>query len=117
MAGDHYYRIKATMTNGSLTFSEVIKVDGLKEEPAITIYPNPVSGKKLQLHFRTQPAGRYEVQVLNQLGQVLQNSSVMLTSNQKRITIPLGSSINPGQYQINMVGPNGTTTQLNILVE
>jgi hypothetical protein len=117
MAGDNYYRIKASKTDGGLAFSEVVKVDALKAYPTITVYPNPVSGKKLQLLFEGQPNGSYQIQVQNLLGQVLQNNSITVTGNQKFVTISLGSSVNPGQYQVTIIGPDGKKNKQNILVE
>jgi hypothetical protein len=117
---DNHYRIKITENEGFIRYSKVVKVGA---EPIavpgaeIIIYPNPVTGKTVQLRFNNEPAGKYNVQLLNSLGQVLQTNSVVLDGNGKTVSISLGASVNPGQYQIKFVGPGGKTTQQALLVE
>jgi hypothetical protein len=117
---ENYYRVKAIRKDGLFFFSNIMKVNGFTEqiaEGSINVYPNPVTGKQLKLNFYNQPAGKYRVQVLNQLGQVLKGKHVVLVGREKQEIINLGSIIKPGQYQINILAPNGETTRQNIIVE
>jgi hypothetical protein len=117
---DNYYRVKAIRKDGLFFFSNIMKVNGFTgqiAEGSINVYPNPVTGKQLKLNFYNQPAGKYQMQVLNQLGQVLKRKTVVLVGREKQEIINLGSVIKAGQYQINIFGPNGETTRQNIIVE
>jgi hypothetical protein len=123
LPADNYYRIKSTGKDGRTIFSNVVKVAApvkapeVSSEGTISVSPNPVTGKTLQLRFNNEPAGRYTVQLLNSLGQVLQTNSVVIDGNGRTVSISLGASVNPGQYQIKSIGPGGKTTQQAVLVE
>ena len=123
LATDNYYRIKATRNDGVILFSDVEKVDALRDgvpvsfEGTIKVYPNPVTGKRMNLEFKNQPAGNYQLQLINPLGQVLQNSSVRIQSNNQKQVIQLGASILPGQYQLSITAPDGSKTLKTIFVE
>jgi hypothetical protein len=122
-AADNYYRIKSTRKDGGIIFSNVVRVlarvkaPEISSEGTISISPNPVTGKTLQLRFNKEPAGEYNVQLLNSLGQVLQTNSVVIDGKEKTVSIALGASVNPGRYQIDIKGPDGKTTQQALLVE
>jgi methionine-rich copper-binding protein CopC len=123
LPADNYYRIKSTGKDGKTIFSNVVKVAApvkapeVSSEGTISVSPNPITGKTLQLRFNNEPAGQYNLQLLNSLGQVLQTNSVVIDGNGKTVSISLGASVNAGQYQIKFVGPGGKTTQQGILVE
>jgi hypothetical protein len=123
LATENYYRIKATRNDGVLLFSNVVKVEAVRDEAlvagegSISVYPNPVAGKLMKLEFKNQPVGKYQLQLINQLGQVLQRSSVLIQTQNQKQTIQLGSAILPGQYQLSIIAPGGNKTQQTVFVE
>ncbi len=121
LAGDNYYRIKAVCKDGVLFFSEVLKVAA--EQPAfetkgtITVYPNPVSGKRMQVEFREQEQGRYQLQLINSLGQVVQSTALFVDRNYSKQQVRLEASVKPGQYQLNITAPGGKQIVQKVFVE
>ncbi|MEO6489860.1 MAG: hypothetical protein ABIO04_07980 [Ferruginibacter sp.] len=92
-----------------------------KLQPAITTkkivaYPNPVTDGNLQLQFTGQPAGNYELRLLNKLGQPVYNSSILINSNNevKSIALP---GIAAGSYQLSVVGGDGGKTNLQVIIQ
>jgi hypothetical protein len=122
LSKDNYYRVKATQNDGAIVYSAVVKV-AAEPDPAtpaerdIRVFPNPVTGKRLQLLFTNQPAGIYQVQLLNQLGQVIQLNTVTVYSGNQKQVIQLGSSVSAGRYQINIFAPDGKKTQQSLFIE
>jgi hypothetical protein len=118
----NYYRIKGIQNDGTILYSEIVKVAALPdpsiaEVSEIRIYPNPVTAKRMQLVFRNKPAGKYQVQLVNQLGQVLLSKSLVIHDNLQSQALELGSSVLAGQYQLNIVEPGGSKTEHKLFVE
>jgi hypothetical protein len=119
---ENYYRVKVTLDDGAILYSNVVKVDALPEtivtaERSIRVFPNPVSGKRLQVVFTNQAPGKYQLQVINQLGQVVQNSTVNVQSDFQKQLIQLRGSVLQGQYRLNIITADGTITQQTFFVE
>ncbi len=122
LAGDNYYRIKATRKDGVLVFSDVIKVAALPA-PAfdgkgmIAVYPNPVTGKRMNIRLANQETGKYQLQLINTLGQVVFSNEVSVDGNDNKRQVQLGSSVTPGQYKLSITAPSGEKTTQTIFVE
>ncbi|MBC7536957.1 MAG: hypothetical protein H7258_14805, partial [Ferruginibacter sp.] len=71
LAGDNFYRIKALNSKGHTLFSNIVKTVGASEKAVVSIYPNPIQGRKLQLHFTNKPAGTYLFELIDKAGQVI----------------------------------------------
>ena len=63
-AGVHYYRIRATEQSGKVFYSTVLHVSS-GTTPGLTLYPNPVSDRKLVVEFSGLPKGSYSVALVN----------------------------------------------------
>ncbi|MCP9751960.1 choice-of-anchor D domain-containing protein [Ferruginibacter sp. HRS2-29] len=116
LAQDNYYRIKASGLAGEITYSEVVKVAPLSTKAYISVYPNPVEGKTAQLVFANQPAGLYQVQVINNLGQVIYNGSVKVSGYNFIYPIVLGAKTTQGNYEVKVVKEDGKVSVQKIIV-
>jgi hypothetical protein len=83
----------------------------------ITIYPNPVSAKRMQIEFREQPQGRYQLQLINTAGQVVQRTEIFVNRNYSKEILQLGTDVRPGQYQLSIIAPNGIKTVQTVFIE
>lgn len=115
--GDNFYRIKATSVGGQVQYSNIVKLNGGKATPIISVYPNPVVNKQLQLRFEEQEKGRYQVQLMNMKGQVLVNKTVNMLNTVQAETIELSASLAAGNYQLVVTAPNGNRTKQTVLVQ
>ena len=114
---DNFYRIKATSVGGQVQYSNIVKLNGGKATPIISVYPNPVVNKQLQLRFEEQEKGRYQVQLINMKGQVLVNKTVNVLNMVQAETIELSASLAVGNYQLVVTAPNGNSTKQTVLVQ
>jgi hypothetical protein len=71
----------------------------------------------MNLEFKAQEPGKYQVTLINGLGQVVHSSIVLVDGNSKKQQILLGASANPGQYNLSVTSPNGNKTLQAIFVE
>ena len=67
----YYYRIKAVSSNGLIQHSSIVRVNDIKSDAEIKIYPNPVTGKIVNISFSGIEAGKYKVEMISNLGQVI----------------------------------------------
>jgi hypothetical protein len=120
LAKDNYYRVKVTENDGVILYSEVVKVEPVAQPPlsgGIRVYPNPVKGKVLQLELTNLPAGKYGIQLVNTLGQIMYQSTLQVKGDKKLEAIKLGSSVKAGEYIININRPDGKTIRQSVFVE
>ena len=97
-----FYRVKATERSGTVHYSGVVKVDALRNTGGVAILQNPVLNRNLQVQFSNQPAGVYQVDLTDMSGRIVQTAQVKLSTGSDRKSISLGSSVNPGLYQLSV---------------
>ncbi|MEO6731694.1 MAG: T9SS type A sorting domain-containing protein [Ferruginibacter sp.] len=115
--GYNFYRIKSIGIDGDIQYSKVIKIKMDENEPGFSVYPNPVSGKVINMQFNNQPVGSYIIKITSTSGQLLVKKIVNHSggSDIKRMGLP--ASIKKGNYQVSVIGTNLNTVSIKILVE
>jgi hypothetical protein len=61
--GDNFYRIRITDKNGAISYTSIIKVNIDNAKTSVTIYPNPVHNKLLNVQFSNLPLGKYQLMI------------------------------------------------------
>ena len=117
IAGDLYYRIKANSGGGLIQYSSVVKVSALTLPASISVYPNPVVGRKVNVQFVSQPAGNYKVQLLTATGQLIYNKQVKITSFLQSENISLPVRVTGGNYQLSVTHPDGKVHTQRVFVQ
>ena len=117
LAMDNFYRIKALSVGGQIQYSPIVKVAPLKSIRSITVYPNPVSGKTIQIHMTDAVAGTYSLQLTNKLGQVVYNGTIQVNTGSMVKSVALPNEIASGNYQLNITEPDGTKNILTLMIE
>ncbi|MBS1734496.1 MAG: T9SS type A sorting domain-containing protein [Bacteroidetes bacterium] len=104
-AGDHYYRIKATTSDGNVYYSEVAKVKVNGSAAGLVIYPNPVLNKTVYLQFNNLQTGKYEVSLINGNGIRQFLTTYLVMEGQGRCSVKLPSQLAPGNYMLEFSSP------------
>jgi len=84
---------------------------------ALLVYPNPVTDGVAKLSFNNQPAGRYNVQVLDINGKVILNQYININSKNNVQEIKLPEFIGKGAYFVKVVSEDNKvnlTTKLTV---
>ena len=116
LSRDNFYRINALSLSGQVQYSTIVKVGPLKGIRSITVYPNPVVGKTMQLHLDDQDAGTYGLQLTNKLGQVVYNGTMQVSGSNLVKSVHIPKEISSGSYQLNITAPDGSKTNISIMI-
>ena len=106
LAGINYYRIKAINMDGTVQYSEVVKVAIGDKKEGISIYPNPVVGKTMHLQLNNLTTGIYTLTMFTADGQQVLEQNIAYTGESLSTTIQLPVTIATGIYQVNLSGTN-----------
>ena len=98
--GDNYYRIKAISKDGSVQYSNIAKVTIGDRREGISIYPNPVVGKTMNVQLSNVAAGNYEIVLYNANGQQVMEQSLQHAGGSITTTMNLPSNLASGIYQL-----------------
>jgi Secretion system C-terminal sorting domain len=118
---NNWYKVKANNTNGTFKYTAIAMVGAVNEvtqigESKISIYPNPVINGNVNLHFNSQPNGKYTVQITNAKGQIIQTETVQVQNNNTLHIIKIGT-IAKGNYQTTLSDGAGNKTTLGFIVK
>lgn len=100
---DNFYRIKGISIGGRVQYSAVAKVSGDNYISGISVMPNPVENKTMNIHFSGTLAGTYIVKITNNLGQVVYSSAIETNSANCVVSVDL-KKLAAGTYQVSLNG-------------
>ena len=103
--GNIFYRIKAVSTDGKFIYSATVKINP-EQNSAFVIYPNPVEGNKLIVQTGNMGIGKYQLQVYDMAGRILQSQVFENIGVAGTQVIDLPANMNPGIYSLRVSGNN-----------
>ncbi|MGH2566660.1 MAG: T9SS type A sorting domain-containing protein, partial [Ginsengibacter sp.] len=116
-AGNNYYRIRTVSINGEISYSKILVVFAGNLKRGITVYPNPVVRDVLRLFFNSQPKGNYSIRLINKLGQVILLKEIQRNAaGSSTETIPLNGQRTRGVYRLEVIKPDGSSLNINIIL-
>lgn len=107
-----YYRIKAVEATGASKYSSIVRQTGQLMLTGLEVSPNPARGKEVNLKFLQQPAGRYEAQILDASGRVLQTTTIQHAGGSSAVSLSMPASISPGVYLLRASNSQKASTTL-----
>jgi len=117
-AAEHFYRIKANSIGGQVQYSAIVKVAGIKASANsnISVYPNPVVNKQMNVQFVNQTAGNYQVSLFSNNGTLVYKNNVTVNNSNLVKVLPLHDNIAAGNYQMIVTDAAGNTKTLSVIV-
>jgi hypothetical protein len=106
--GDNFYRIKALSAEGKTYFSTIAKISGPGAGLGITVYPNPVINKQVQIQMALGAEGKYQVIAVSATGRVYNLGTLLANAIQSSQTINLPAVMMPGIYRLQFLGPDNS---------
>jgi hypothetical protein len=116
-AGDNYYRIKSVGKDGSVKYSQIVKVAGINKGNGISVYPNPVTGNVMNIQFNNEATGKYVLYLINEDGKAVYTSDVLVNSNNISIALTVNPSIAKGSYNLKIIGPANKETIQKLIIQ
>jgi hypothetical protein len=107
VTGNNFYRIHAIENSGLMKYSAIAKVTIGKNEPAITLFPNPVTNKMFSLQFTAMEKGIYQLRLINDAGQVMFTQLLTHAGGSATQTVAV-VNVASGGYHLEIIKPNNT---------
>ena len=114
--GENYYRIKYTDHEATVHYSKIVKLTADEPKPAISIYPNPVTGNRLQLWFTGMPGGVYQVSIYNTAGQRIHFEKIQHDVKSVNEIIVLRQQVSKGKCLVEITAPDGGRTSEGVII-
>ena len=95
-----YYRIKAVSTTGNVSYSNIAKLSIINYQLSISLYPNPLKGKTLNVALDNVVAGKYTVSIYNALGQKVNEQTITHTGGSATHALTIGNTLAAGVYNV-----------------
>ncbi len=115
--GVNYYRIKAVDKNGSVMFSNIVKLLVGKNNVEFNIYPNPVKGKQINVSITNTLAEKYSIQITDIAGRIIYTNSIYHSAGSANYPIALPSNLNRGNYILKINASTGVVATTKIIIE
>ena len=118
----NWYRVKATQTNGTTKYSgiaiaEAVKNEVVNVEELISVYPNPVENKIINLYFKNKAKGNYTWCLLNNIGQTISKGNINIINIMQKNNIIINNNSAAGNYTLVVKKPNEKEVKLSILIQ
>ena len=84
-------------------------VSNILQKTRITAYPNPISGKNINLQFENSARGIYHVDLVNSLGQVVFSKDIQHAGGSTTQHLQLDKKLANGIYQLQLIGKDVRT--------
>jgi hypothetical protein len=117
VTGDNFYRVKIVDNSGRITYSSIVKVNIGKQQPAITIYPNPVTDGIVNINFIEMPAGMYQVKIFGAAGQLVFTKQLIHAGGNAAEAIQFNRKFAQGVYQLEIQNTHTNRKVFNLVIE
>jgi hypothetical protein len=114
IVGNNYYRIKGSSINGQIQFSNVAVVKYGINMASVTVVPNPVQGKTMNLKLSQLAKGNYHISVTDAIGRTILKKEMLLDGS-SLVQLGLPSSVKAGNYFVKVDGQGNTFIQTFII--
>ena len=94
----------------TITFTAASDAPAVNNRNGIITYPNPVSGKTIQLLFNNQPQGTYNAELVNSLGQIVYKTQINHGGGSVIQKLQLSNKPAPGVYMMNITNQSARNT-------
>ena len=113
-----YYRIKAMGINGQVQYSATVKVGAEKVDPAFVIYPNPASGKQVNVQLTGIAANAaYRLALYDAAGKLVHRENIKPVAGTSTISLRLRNELAAGTYRLRVTAGENKATVLQLIVQ
>ncbi|MCW3091316.1 MAG: C-terminal target protein [Ferruginibacter sp.] len=112
----NFYRICSIDAAGKTDCSRVVS-QSFDALPAISVFPNPVRGRTINLQFNNSPTGFYFFRLINSSGQIVFSKMIFHAMPDVTEAITPGTPLPSGMYQLEISLPTKTTSILQMIIQ
>ena len=116
-AGLNYYRLKMIENDGTFTYSKIVsvKTSCSTNEQHVSIYPNPVKDKNVNITVNSLFGGSVMVNFISLTGQVIRKEKIILNIGDTHKTFRL-NEFAKGIYLVRIIDDNGNEVSTQKLI-
>jgi hypothetical protein len=114
IVGNNYYRIKGSSINGQIQYSNVAVVKYGVNLASVTVVPNPIQGRTLNLRLSQLAKGNYNISVTDAIGRSILKKEMLLDGSSS-VQLNLPSSVKAGNYFVKVDGQGNAFIQTFII--
>jgi hypothetical protein len=115
IVGNNYYRIKGSSSNGQIQYSNVAVVKYGVNIASVTVVPNPVQGKTVNLKLSQSSKGNYNISVTDAIGRSILKKEMLLDGSSS-VQLNLPTSVKAGNYFVKVEGQGNSFIQ-NFIIQ
>ena len=115
VSGNNFYRVRGIDKNGNTVISPVVKLFMETLKTSISILSNPVEGDVIKLLFTNYHTGKYQMNIYNTSGELLQRKTMLLAGENEYQTVRINKSWSAGIYHLEIIKPDGTKVFLSVI--
>ncbi len=115
--GNNFYRIKVINMDGSISYTNIADVLIGAGKAAVSVFPNPVITQSFTLQMTNLPAGHYNMQIYNNLGQIVISKTIEHFGGSASQTINLPAGFAQGSYHFVFTNGNFKINKLLIVAQ
>ncbi len=112
----HFYRIKGISLGGKEQFSAIARVSAASNQADIQVYPNPISGRSMQLELNNTVSGTHQLVAIGNNGQKFVLPQLKIAGTQQIQTLQLPAQMPPGIYRLQVTTPDASVLVKTIIV-
>lgn len=119
--GEYYYRVKGDIIDNTVQEDEKYYSNEARvvldktNRSGVYVFPNPVSGKIIQLQMNSMPAGKYAVALVDNNGREVVTGNINHAANSSVEKISIKAGLPGGNYHLKISGPGNYQSTLKIL--
>lgn len=117
LQGSNFYRILNYNQTGAFEYSRVVVVKVGETSKGISIYPNPVIGNTIELAFNNLAEGKYNIRLINTLGQIMMVKQLIHGAGNSMETLTPNNKLTPGIYQLEITAPDQHISTMKVIVQ
>jgi hypothetical protein len=114
IVGNNYYRIKGSSINGQIQYSNVAVVKYGVNMASVTVVPNPIQGKTVNLKLSQLAKGNYHISVTDAIGRSILKKEMLLDGSSS-VQLNLPTSVKAGNYFVKVDGQGDVFVQSFII--
>ena len=115
LEGVQFYRIKSSNGAGLVKQSRVMRVNASADGPAWSVFPNPVTGRQVDLQLDMIPAGTYHVYLVDAMGRQIMTKRIQHSGGSATHSIELEGRLQKGTYFIKVQSNAAHLTTIKII--
>ncbi len=116
LSGNNFYRIKVLDKDGSVMYSNILKVNTVRGSAEMNVAPNPVKGNALNVQFAGIEKATYSLRLVNNVGQQVFVKTINGETSSFTQSFSLPATVAKGIYSLQLLSST-TKLEKKIIIE